>query len=104
MRRSACSSRRPLAFTSASKRREGRREKLRLPEEPLGAAIDLDACLEAVGHQPVEIGDRAVAAAQLVVERQNLDDEAGPEAEGRGCSAVARRRAARVRSTSRSNA
>ena len=63
--------------------RERRGEKLRLPEQPLGAAVDLGARLQAVGHQPIEVGDRAIAPAQLVVEREDLDDETGAEPEGR---------------------
>ena len=63
------------------------RQELGLPEQPLGAAIDLDACLQAVGHQTVEIGDLCVAAPELVVERQDLDDEAGTKSEGRGSAA-----------------
>ena len=91
-RRSACSSSRPLDSTSASKRVNAAVEKLGLPEEPLGAAVDLDARLQAVDHQPIEVVHRAVAPAQLVVERQDLDDEARPEPEGRGRAAGAGRR------------
>ena len=72
--------------------RERRREELGLAKEAFGAAVDLHARLEAVGHQAVEIGHRAVTPPQLVVERQHLDDQSRPETKWCGCAAVAGRR------------
>ena len=63
---------------------EGGDEKAGLPEEPLGAAIDLGTPLQTLDHQPLKVVHRAVTAAQLIVERQDLDDESWPQAEGRG--------------------
>ena len=77
----------PARFDERLESAEGLGQELGLSEQPLGAAIDLDACLEAVGHQAVEIGDLFVAAPELVVERQDLDDEAGTKFEGRGSAA-----------------
>ena len=63
------------------------------PQQPLGAAIDLRARLEARGHQPLERRDGLVAPPELVVEGQDLDDEPGTQAERRGSSVFAPHRA-----------
>ena len=64
-------------------RRESRRKKARQPEQPFGAAIDVGAGFEAAGHQSIERRDGLVAAAQLVVERKDADDETGTKPERR---------------------
>src|SRR5687767_7731495 len=68
-------------------------EELGLPQQPFGAAVDLGARGQASRGETLEIVQRLLAAAQLVIEIQHLDDEAGTKAEG-GLGA-SRRRVAR---------
>ena len=66
---------------------EGRRHESRLPIQPLGAAIDVDAALQTLRHEPIEVRDRSTSPAKLVVEREDLDDEPWPHPERRRISA-----------------
>ena len=62
---------------------EDRHEEAGLPEHALGAAIAVGGRLEASDHEAIEILHRPAAASQLVVERQDLDDQSGAQAERR---------------------
>ena len=73
---------------------ERRPEEPREPEQTLGAAVDLGAPLEAAEHQPFERVGRPVPPPQLVVERQDFNDETRAELErrrGPACARVERR-------------
>ena len=65
-------------------------------QQALGAAIDVGARLEPLDHEPFELSDRPVPPPQLVVQRENLDDQSRAQAERRRRAAAARdeRRAA----------
>jgi hypothetical protein len=62
---------------------EGRREKHRLRQQPCRAAIVRSARLQCAGHQAIEIRHGLVPPPQLIVERENLADEAGTQIERR---------------------
>ena len=68
------------------------REKPRLPEHPLGPAIELDVRRQAVAENLFESSDSLALTPELVVEANDFGDEAGPQLERRRRSASDRLR------------
>ena len=68
---------------------EYRHEKVGLAEHAFGAAIRVRRRLQAAGHQPLEILDRFPTAAEVVVEREDLDDQPGTQPERRRYAGLA---------------
>jgi hypothetical protein len=60
---------------------EGGGQKTCLAHHAFRATIYLDAAGEAFGHEPIEVADGTVAAAELVVKREDLDNQSRPETE-----------------------
>ena len=81
------------------------REKPRLPQHALGAAIELRVALERVDEQRLESVDRLTLAAELIVEAQELGHQGRTNRAGRagtrGVQAEAERRCGLIRGISR---